>query len=139
MTTTSSGISTKDVVDWTDLGKEMWSYLTGKGAAIALSSMLFVAFSNYLFAGDRRVMVVTLANNAGQANREGLKQACGALPGISVVPDQGNPDPRIQGRFPVRFGIADTTPAQESGLIRCLNENRARFAVVGFLPENDGN
>ena len=34
MTTTSSGISTKDVVDWTDLGKEMWSYLTGKGAAI---------------------------------------------------------------------------------------------------------
>ena len=108
-------------------------------AAIALSSMLFVAFSNYLFAGDRRVMVVTLANDAGQANREGLKQACGALPGISVVPDQGNPDPRIQGRFPVRFGIADTTPAQESGLIRCLNDNRVRFAVVGFLPENDGN
>lgn len=30
----STGISTKDVVDWTDLGKEMWSYLTGKGAAI---------------------------------------------------------------------------------------------------------
>jgi hypothetical protein len=34
MTTTDSGITTKDVVDWTDLGKEMWSYLTGKGAAI---------------------------------------------------------------------------------------------------------
>lgn len=38
VTTTDSsigtGISTKDVVDWTDLGKEMWSYLTGKGAAI---------------------------------------------------------------------------------------------------------
>ena len=40
MTTTASGangatgIATKDVVDWTDLGKEMWSYLTGKGAAI---------------------------------------------------------------------------------------------------------
>ena len=37
MTTTTngaSGIATKDVVDWTDLGKEMWSYLTGKGAAI---------------------------------------------------------------------------------------------------------
>lgn len=29
-----AGITTKDVVDWTDLGKEMWSYLTGKGAAI---------------------------------------------------------------------------------------------------------
>ena len=38
MTTTSApgttGITGKDVVDWTDLGKEMWSYLTGKGAAI---------------------------------------------------------------------------------------------------------
>jgi len=32
--TESSGITTKQVVDWTDLGKEMWSYLTGKGAAI---------------------------------------------------------------------------------------------------------
>jgi hypothetical protein len=28
------GTKTKDTVDWTDLGKEMWSYLTGKGAAI---------------------------------------------------------------------------------------------------------
>ena len=40
MTTTASGatgIATKDVVDWTDLGKEMWSYLTGKGAAIDYS------------------------------------------------------------------------------------------------------
>ena len=33
-TTGTTGIATKDVVDWTDLGKEMWSYLTGKGAAI---------------------------------------------------------------------------------------------------------
>ena len=30
----ANGIATQDVVDWTDLGKEMWSYLTGKGAAI---------------------------------------------------------------------------------------------------------
>ncbi|MBC7374745.1 MAG: hypothetical protein H7323_12220 [Frankiales bacterium] len=34
MTTSTSGIATKDVLDWTDLGKEMWSYLTGQGAAI---------------------------------------------------------------------------------------------------------
>jgi hypothetical protein len=31
---TSNGIQGKSTVDWTDLGKEMWSYLTGKGAAI---------------------------------------------------------------------------------------------------------
>lgn len=29
-----SGISTKQVVDWTDLGREMWSFLTGRRAAI---------------------------------------------------------------------------------------------------------
>ena len=107
--------------------------------SLVLTSMLFVAFSNYLFAGDQRVMVVTLENDAGQARREGLKQACGTLPGISVVADQGDPDPRVQGRFPVRFDIADTTPQQESALIGCLNANRVRFGVVGFIPENDGN
>lgn len=30
----SSSIKNKDVVDWGDLGREMWDYLTGKGAAI---------------------------------------------------------------------------------------------------------
>jgi hypothetical protein len=33
-TSVSTGVSAPDTVDWTDLGKEMWSYLTGKGAAI---------------------------------------------------------------------------------------------------------
>ena len=33
-TPAATGIAHKEVVDWTDLGKEMWSYLTGKGAAI---------------------------------------------------------------------------------------------------------
>lgn len=37
MSTPGSGITSKDVVDWTDLGKEMWSYLTGKGAIIDYS------------------------------------------------------------------------------------------------------
>lgn len=36
-TAVTPGIKTKDVVDWSDLGKEMWSYLTGKGAAINYS------------------------------------------------------------------------------------------------------
>jgi hypothetical protein len=31
------GIQTKEHLDWTDLGKEMWSYRTGKGAAIDYS------------------------------------------------------------------------------------------------------
>ncbi len=108
-------------------------------AALALGGILFPAFSNYLFAGDRRVLVVTLEQDAGQTRREGLKAACGTLPGISVVADKGKSDPRIQGRFPVRFDIAGTTTQQEAALLRCLNQNRERFAVRGYLPENDGN
>jgi hypothetical protein len=108
-------------------------------AVLALGGILFPAFSNYLFAGDQRVLVVTLEQDAGQDRREGLKAACGTLPGVSVVPDRGNPDPRIQGRFPVRFDIADTTTQQEAALLLCLNQNRERFAVRGYLPENDGN
>jgi hypothetical protein len=30
----SSDVSTEQVVDWTDLGREMWSFLTGREAAI---------------------------------------------------------------------------------------------------------
>lgn len=30
----TTGIKDKDVLDWADLGEEMWSYLTGRGAAI---------------------------------------------------------------------------------------------------------
>lgn len=106
--------------------------------SLVLTSMLFVAFT-ILSRGDVRVMVVTLENDAGQAAREGLKAACGDLPGITVVEDRGNPDPRIQGRFPVRFAIGGTTDREESALIRCLNDNRERYQVVGYLPENDGN
>ena len=29
-----SAASVKPVTDWTDLGQEMWAYLTGKGAAV---------------------------------------------------------------------------------------------------------
>lgn len=32
--TTQSTGTTQDVVDWTDLGREMWSFLTGREAAI---------------------------------------------------------------------------------------------------------
>ncbi|MBW3638657.1 MAG: hypothetical protein KY451_02190 [Actinobacteria bacterium] len=108
-------------------------------AVLALGGILFPAFSNYLFAGDRRVLVVTLEQDAGQTKREGLKATCGTLPGISVVADKGNSDPRIQGRFPVRFDIAGTTTQQEAALLLCLNQNRERFGVLGYLPENDGN
>ncbi len=33
-TTTHPSMTDNDVVDWTDLGREMWSFLTGREAAI---------------------------------------------------------------------------------------------------------
>jgi len=32
--TADTGLPSRDAVDWSELGREMWSYLTGKGAAI---------------------------------------------------------------------------------------------------------
>jgi hypothetical protein len=101
-------------------------------AALALTGMLFVAFSNYLFGGDRRVLVVTMAQDATQADRESLKRACGDLPSVTVVPDRGDPDPRLQGRFAVRFGIAGATPQQEAALQTCVNDQPG---VRGFLVQ----
>ncbi len=33
----TSGPEARDISDWTDLGREMWSYLTGRGAAVNYS------------------------------------------------------------------------------------------------------
>ena len=105
---------------------------------LALGGILFPAFTNYLFAGDKRVLVVTMGPTAGQEGRQAVKDDCGALPGVRVVADRGNPDPRIQGRFPVRFDIADSTPAQQAALQSCVNDH-ASDGVLGFITENDGN
>ncbi len=104
--------------------------------SLALVGILYPAFTNYLFAGDQRVFVVTMAQDADQADRDRLKQACGSLPGVSVVADRGNPDPRVQGRFTVRFDIADISQRQETALASCINRQQG---VRGFLTENDGN
>ncbi len=105
-------------------------------AVLALGGILFPAFSNYLFAGDQRVVRVTMQQDAGQEARDGLKRACGDLPGVRVVPDKGNPDPRIQGRFPVRFAVADITPAQLAALSGCIERQPG---TLGTITENDGN
>jgi hypothetical protein len=104
----------------------------GVFAALALSGILFVAFTNYLFGGDRRVLVVTMEQDSTQDDREGLKRACGDLPSVRVVPDRGDPDPRLQGRFAVRFSISGATPQEEAALNACVNEQPG---VRGFLTQ----
>lgn len=104
-------------------------------AVLAVGGILFPAFTKYLFAGDQRVLVVTMEQNVGQPAREALRASCGGLPGVRVVPDRGNPDPRVQGRFPVRFDIADITADQYAALSSCINRTPG---VRGFLNERDG-
>ena len=127
------GVGTQ--VWWRDKQQRDRALLIAFGA-LALSGILFVAFTNYLFAGDQRVVRVTMVQDAGQPAREALKQACGDLPGVRAVPDRGDPDPRIQGRFPVRFDVSDSTNEQYAALAGCINR---QDRVLGFITENDGN
>jgi hypothetical protein len=105
-------------------------------AVLALGGILFPAFTNYLFAGDRRVVVVTMAQDAEQRDRANLKSVCGSLPGVRVIADRGDPDPRLQGKFAVRFDVADITAPQYAALTGCISRQPG---VRGLLTENDGN
>lgn len=99
------------------------------------ASIVVTGVFNHLLAGDPRVLVVTLKQDAGEPVRDQLKRDCGSLPGVSLVPDRGNPDPRIQGRFPVRFKIGGTTPHQEAALETCIDKYGR--LVRGLLTEGD--
>ena len=103
-------------------------------AAIALFGMLIAAVHNHLLAPVAKTLVVTMQQDATETDRAQLKTDCGSLPGVVLVPDRGNPDPRIQGRFPVRFDIGRSTAQQEAGLETCINTHST---VRGFLAEGD--
>jgi hypothetical protein len=109
--------------------------LLGIGGALLLLSMVLTGVFNYLLAPPQRVLVVTMAQDADQADRVTLKQDCGSLAGVTVVPDQGDPRSSVQGRFPVRFDIGQATPAEEAALQDCIN--RHSDTVRGFLTEGD--
>jgi hypothetical protein len=117
---------------WRD-GRTRTRVAVGAFLGLATLGILFAGFVRFT-EGDRRVLVVTMEQDAGQALRDGLKAACGSLPGVSVVADRGNPDPRIQGRFPVRFAIGGITDSQLSALAACVNDQPG---VRGFLTEGD--
>ena len=101
---------------------------------LVLFSMLVTGVSGFLLAPPRKVLVVTMQQGVGQPARQQVKDDCGGLPGVTQVADQGNPDPRVQGRFPVRFDIGRSTAQQEAALDACLN---AHPTVRGFVSEGD--
>ena len=102
---------------------------------MAGGSILLAGIGTQLLAGDQRVLVVTMAQDAGQPERDALKAACGDLPSVSVVEDRGDPDPRVQGRFAVRFAIAGASVTEEAALTECVQDQRG---VRGFLVRNEG-
>jgi hypothetical protein len=105
------------------------------GGALVLVSMLLTGIFGFLLAPPNKVLVVTMEPGSGQTAREQLKADCGRLPGVRVVADKGNPDPDIQGRFPVRFDIGEATVQEESALETCINQHDR--TVRGFLSEGD--
>lgn len=109
--------------------------LIAVGGVIVLFSMLVTAVFSFLLAPPKKVLVVTMQQGAGETAREVLKDECGGLPGVAVVADKGNRDPRVQGRFPVRFDIGRATQQQEAALETCINAHRD--TVRGFLSEGD--
>jgi hypothetical protein len=104
-------------------------------AVLMIGSMVVTGVFNHLLAGDPRVLVVTMKQEAGEAARDQLKRDCGSLPGVRLVADKGNPDPRVQGRFPVRFQLEDATPRQEAALETCVTQHGS--TVRGLLIEGD--
>ena len=84
---------------------------------LALGFMVLNA-SAKLTAGDTRQVVVRLQLPTTDAQRADLKAACGELPGVGVVADQGAADK--QRNLPVRFDIAGTTQQQEVALYACI-------------------
>lgn len=104
------------------------------GGLLFLASMLVTGIFGFLLAPPDKVLVVTMQPDAGQSAREQLKADCGRLPGVKVVADQGNPNPDIQGRFPVRFDIGEATVQEEAALETCINRHET---VRGFISEGD--
>ena len=104
------------------------------GGLLLLGSMLVTGVFSFLLAPPKKVLVVELVQPSDEGQRQQLKDDCGGLPGVTVVKDQGNPSPEIQGRFPVRFDIGDADIQQEAALEKCINQHAF---VRGFLSEGD--
>lgn len=117
------------------VSRQTYTVLITLFAVLATTSIVVAGVFTKLLAGDPRVLVVTMQQDAGQPARELLKRECGSLPGVSVVPDKGDSSPAVQGRFPVRFKIGGATPAQEAALESCIDRHSS--LVRGILTEGD--
>lgn len=94
-------------------------------AALGVGGVLLAGVLQFA-EGDQRQVVATLERDVSLTpqvlaeRRQLLKDACGGLPGVALVPDRGDPD--AQWRLPVRFSVRGTTGAQRAALEACLSE-----------------
>lgn len=86
---------------------------------LAITAIVMAGIFTRLLGGDSRQVVVNMQQGITEADRQTVKDACGGLPGISVIADRGRAD--RQYAFPVRFRLTGSTPAQESALYACLD------------------
>jgi hypothetical protein len=129
----NGGVSTQLAVEGRTLSTR-GKVLVSIGAGIVVLSMVITGIA-ILTRPAKLVEVVTMASDATQDDRLALKAACGDLPGITLVKDQGDPAASVQGRFPVRFDIAKATVQQRIALETCINAHGEK--VRGFLAEGD--
>ena len=80
---------------------------------------------------DTREVVAVLRQDVSVDQRDAVRDRCGTLPGVSVVPDQGRDD--LVRRFGARFSIAGSTGREEAGLYACLDQFTY---VLGIEREN---
>ena len=102
-------------------------------AVLGVGSIILAGVFAYFIRGKAVTLVVSLQQGATQAQRQALKDACGSLPEVSVTRDLGNPDPRVQERFPVRFTITGASFAQQAALEACVVKQGP--IVRGFITE----
>ncbi len=95
---------------------------------------------SFVFArGDQREIVVSMKRDPSRSvaqlarERQELKDDCGAVSGVTVVEDEG--DPAVQGRFPVRFGIRGADNPPRAALDACLA--RHQDVVRGVRVEGE--
>ncbi len=102
-------------------------------AVLAIGAIVVNGVFDYLLRPDHRTLVVTM-RDGGEPARLALKAACGSLPGVTALPDQGTADPDIQGRFPVRFTLYGASFSVEAALEACVDKQPH---VRGYLVEGD--
>ncbi len=109
-------------------------WIAGVGIAAMLGAVFYLtAFTRYGDSMREREVVAQFDHSAPRAQRDAVRQACGDLPAVDVVPPGPGTLRSIQLND-VRFRVDNASPAQLNALYQCL---RVQPGVVGFRSPQD--